>query len=139
MYRPTRSRWSIAANRVVFRAASDAEYFTAHPDAKFRLNLRVTRVSRRYSFFSFKIATRDGEVYATGDSGDVGSDLRRGPGTARERWIRACLLMLTDPHRCTGPVMKSPYWNWKPNHKMTDAELWHFAMSVIEPAAGARQ
>lgn len=83
--------------RAVFHAESDAEYFAAHPEAKFRLAVRPSKVYR--DFFSFKITTRDPEVYATGDCGDI-RDYRPGQGSPREHMIAECERMLANTHRC---------------------------------------
>jgi hypothetical protein len=83
--------------RAAFRSETDEEYFAAHPDAKFRLVVRPSRVYREY--FTFKITTRDPEVYATGDSGDI-RHYRPDQGSPRENMIAECERMLTDSNRC---------------------------------------
>lgn len=82
---------------VVFRAETDAEYFAAHPESRFRLTVRPSKVYR--DFFSFRITTRDPEVYATGDCGDI-RDYRPGQGSPREHMIAECERMLANSHRC---------------------------------------
>jgi hypothetical protein len=83
--------------RAVFCAESDEEYFAARPDAKFRLAVRPSRVYR--DFFTFKITTRNPEVYATGDSGDI-RHYRPDQGSPRANMIAECERMLADSNRC---------------------------------------
>ena len=112
--------------------------FPAH--LPFRLTLERSPEFRP-DYFTFTIATDDPEISATGDKWDAFSDLRFEPGTPRERVIRACLLMLTDPNRLSGKgnlrLTANPDW-WG-RHKMSDAELWRLAMRVIEPEVSACQ
>jgi hypothetical protein len=127
-----RGRW-----HVVFRGVTDEEYFAAHPDMPpFRLTTRRSPNFRR-DYFEFRVVTRDPKVYAEGDKWDAFSDLGLRPGTNRERLIRACLKMLTDPHRLSPKgshrLMDDP--EWRERHDMTDADLWRLAMRVIEPEA----
>jgi hypothetical protein len=90
--------WYRGCWRAVFRAVTDAEFFAAHPDAKFRLAVRPNKFYP--DCFTFKITTRDPEVYATGDSGDWGY-YRPDQGTGREWLLAECARMLTHEHRCT--------------------------------------
>ena len=84
--------------RAVFRAESDEEYFAAHPDATFRFNLYQAPLYAP-NYFTFKITTRDAEVYATGDSGDI-RYYRPDQGSPREHMIAECERMLADSNRC---------------------------------------
>jgi hypothetical protein len=84
--------------RAVFCAESDEEYFAAHPEAKFRLAVQPCGVYR--DFFTFTITTRDPEVYATGDVGDL-RYYRPDGGSPHEHMIAECERMLADPHRCS--------------------------------------
>jgi hypothetical protein len=87
--------------RVVFsRAETDAEYFAKHPDAKLRLGVSP-RPDFHRNHFTFKITTRDPEVYATGDAGDTRYyDANR--GSPREWLLAECERMLADSNRCGG-------------------------------------
>ena len=84
--------------RAVYRAESDEEYFAAHPDAEFRLNVHRSPLFWP-DYFTFKITTRDAEVYATGDSGDI-RYYRPDQGSPREHMIAECERMLADSNRC---------------------------------------
>ena len=133
--------WYRGQYRVVFtRMETDEEYFRNHPEMPFRLKLYRSRWHSP-DCFDFTITTGDPKVCADGDKHDAFSDLRFEPGTPRERLIRACLLMLTDPHRLSREgyrrLMAEP--NWRRPHSMTDAELWRLAMRVVEPEASALQ
>lgn len=83
----------------MFRAETDAEYFAAHPDAKFRLAV-YPRPKFHRNHFTFTITTRDPEVYAEGDAGDTGY-YDANQGTPREWMFAECERMLADPHRCS--------------------------------------
>jgi hypothetical protein len=80
---------------------TDTEYFAAHPEAKFRLVVRPSRVYR--DFFMFKITTRDPEVYADGDAGDWGYYDAKRYGTPLEFLKSECERMLAHQHRCSNP------------------------------------
>jgi hypothetical protein len=85
----------------VFHAASDAEYFRDHPEAKFRLMVRSNPVYR--DCFTFRLSTRDPEVFATGDSGDWRYYDRKRYATPREFMIAECERLLAHRHRCSNP------------------------------------
>lgn len=89
-----RGEWHV----VFSRAESDEEYFAAHPEAKFRLNVHRSPLFWP-DYFTFKITTRDPEVYATGDAGDL-RDYRPGQGSPREHMLAECERMLANTHRC---------------------------------------
>jgi hypothetical protein len=128
--------------RVVFsRPETDAEYFAAHPEARFRL--KVYR-SRRYApdYFTFKITTRDPKVCACGDKWDGFFELNLKPGTPRERLIRVCLRMLLNENRCYNTegarrLLSDPSWLGLVESR--DPELWRLVMDVIEPQMSALQ
>ena len=84
--------------RAVFRAESNEEYFAAHPDAKFRLVVRPSKVYR--DLFMFRFVTRDSEVFATGDVGDLRDYDAGGYGSPREWVFAECERMLADSNRC---------------------------------------
>jgi hypothetical protein len=87
--------------RAVFSPAeTDAEYFAKHPDAKFRLKLQRSPLFRP-DYFLFEIVTRDSEVYATGDAGDL-RYYRPDRGSPREWLLAECERMLADSNRCPG-------------------------------------
>ncbi|WP_439925263.1 hypothetical protein [Nitrobacter sp. JJSN] len=93
--------WYRGCWRVVFRAESDAEFFAAHPEAKFRLLVRPSKVYR--DFFMFKITTRDPDIYADGDAGDWRYYDAKRYGTPLEFLKSECDRMLAHPHRCSNP------------------------------------
>lgn len=95
----------------------------------------------RLDYFEFEITTADPEISATGDKHDAFAELRSEPGTPRERLIRACLLMLCDPHRISrkGYRRLTANPNWRQRHDMNDADPWRLAMRVIEPETSALQ
>lgn len=84
----------------VFCGATDAEFFRDHPVARFRLAVRPSKIYR--DFFTFKITTREPEVYADGDAGDV-RYYDANQGTPREWLLAECERMLAHPHRCSDP------------------------------------
>lgn len=134
--------WYRGQYRVVFsRAETDAEYFAAHPEARFRLKLHR---SRRYApdYFTFKITTRDPKVCACGDKWDGFFELNLKPGTPRERLIRVCLRMLLNENRCYNTegarrLLSDPSWLGLVESR--DPELWRLVMDVIEPQMSALQ
>jgi hypothetical protein len=86
-----RGRWC-----PVFRGATDAEYFAAHPEAAWRWTTQ--QFSRDY--FTFRIITRDGSTIADGDRWDFEAAVNRvGGGSPLERLRRAASRLLTDPNR----------------------------------------
>lgn len=86
----------------VFRAATDAEFFAANPEAKFRLTLHRSPFFRP-DYFTFTISTRDPKVYAIGDRWDFWDYSAKRYGTPREYWVSECERMLAHPHRCSNP------------------------------------
>lgn len=83
---------------LVVRAATDAEYFTDHPEAAWRF----TAYHRQWhlpGYFDFEIVTSDGSTVATGDLWDVYGKLGYCGGSPRERLRRAARRLLTDPNR----------------------------------------
>lgn len=124
--------------RVVFsRAETDEEFFAAHPETPFRVKWimaeppQTTVPAYRWDMFcTFKITTRQPRIYATGNLGDIRSILAHKPGTPRERVIRAYLMMLTNSSRCTARFRDE--FDGKYNWAMNDAQLWRFAMHVLQ-------
>jgi hypothetical protein len=87
---------------VVFaRNEADDEYFTARPEAKFRLKLHRSRWHSPDSF-DFKVVTRDPKVFAIGDRWDLRDYAANRYGSPREYWMSECERMLADPNRCVG-------------------------------------
>lgn len=86
-----RGKWCL-----VYRAATDAEYFADHPEAAWRFTVR--RHSRDY--FEFRIITRDGRTIADGDTWDVyGKIDHASEDTPRDRLRAAAERLLADPNR----------------------------------------
>ncbi len=86
-----RDKWHL-----VHRAATDSEFFAAHPGSPYRMTVR--RHSRDY--FEFRIITRDGSTIADADTWDVyGKIDHASEDTPRERLRAATERLLADPNR----------------------------------------
>jgi hypothetical protein len=85
-----RGRW-----HVVFRAATDAEYFADHPEAAYRGTIR----RHSASYFEFRIVTRVGRRVCIGDRWDIHGKMDLGGGSPRERLHRVARRLLADQNR----------------------------------------